>query len=88
VKQVPIPRRKPWVMRNCHRLSLTLAKKRATEKMNPPVQITSFGGYRLVHVVENGAPIVIRETARVPIRSIWAGEEPVNGVPSCCDMES
>jgi len=49
-------------------------------KSRPPDATMTRGEYRLDHAVVNGANMVMKATASVPIRSISAGEAFVKGV--------
>lgn len=56
--------------------------------MVEPMRETNLGEKRLAHATTKGAPIVIRDMDRVPMRSISAGEAPVKGVSGCCERVS
>ena len=49
-----------------------LARMFPKEKSKAPASVTIRGENALLQLEANGANIVIRLTARVPIRSIWA----------------
>lgn len=48
----------------------------------------NLGEKRLDHATTKGAPMVIRDMDRVPIRSMSAGDAPVKGVSGCCERVS
>lgn len=72
----------------CHKDCPKLASIIAAEKIVEPMSEINLGEKRFAQATTNGAPMVMREMDMVPMRSINAGDAPVNGVSGCCESVS